>query len=221
MDNGIRFLHFYTMNLESAVIKIIEGLKILDNQKSLPFKKPSCRQSEEVRPIFWAIKPKSYISRTQEWDEFPNGRWGVSRSPAFGEPEMYGSIAKKISFNFDELKKIYGEYVSSYADIGDLFVRYLKGEVKKYPFSEGSLQLETNVILDQLVKINRSYVFTINSQPKVNGVPSTDPKFGWGPKNGYVYQKAYIEFFVPCEMIKPLIEHLDRYEMITYQAINN
>lgn len=115
------------MNLETAVINIIKGLGILDAQKNLPFKKLSCRQSEEVRPIFWAIKPKSYISRTQEWDEFPNGRWGVSRSPAFGEPEMYGSIAKKISFNFDELKKIYGENVCNYSDIGQVFIKYLKG----------------------------------------------------------------------------------------------
>lgn len=113
INHGFRFLHFYTMNLESAVINIVKGLGILDKQKSLPFKKPSCRQAEEVRPIFWAIKPKSYISRTQEWDEFPNGRWGVSRSPAFGEPEMYGSIAKKISFNFEELKAIYGSSITA------------------------------------------------------------------------------------------------------------
>jgi len=55
----------------------------------------------------------------------------------------------------------------------------------------------------------------------VNGAPSADPKFGWGPKNGYVYQKAYIEFFIPAELIGLLIEHLNKYEMITYQAINN
>lgn len=33
------------------------------------------RREEDVRPIFWATRPKSYIYRTQEWDEFPNGRW--------------------------------------------------------------------------------------------------------------------------------------------------
>jgi methylenetetrahydrofolate reductase (NADPH) len=81
----------------------------------LPFKKPSGRSNEEVRPIFWAIKPKSYISRTQEWDEFPNGRWGVSRSPAFGEPEMYGSLSKKLSFNFDELKKMWGDEIKNFS----------------------------------------------------------------------------------------------------------
>jgi len=38
--------------------------------------------SEEVRPINWANRPKSYIKRTITWDEFPNGRWGDNRSPA-------------------------------------------------------------------------------------------------------------------------------------------
>lgn len=52
-------------------------------------------------------------------------------------------------------------------------------------------------------------------------MPSADAKFGWGPKNGYVYQKAYIEFFIPRELIYKLIEHLNQYEMLTYQAINH
>lgn len=33
------------------------------------------RKVEDVRPIFWASRPKSYIYRTQDWDDFPNGRW--------------------------------------------------------------------------------------------------------------------------------------------------
>jgi hypothetical protein len=37
---------------------------------------------EDVRPIHWANRPKSYIKRTITWDEFPNGRWGDNRSPA-------------------------------------------------------------------------------------------------------------------------------------------
>lgn len=88
---------------------------------------------------------------------------------------MYGAIAKKISFNFDEQRKMYGENITALSDISDIFIRYLKGEIKKYPFSEGSLQLETNVILETLIKLNKNYIFTINSQPKVNGVPSSDP----------------------------------------------
>ena len=29
---------------------------------------------EEVRPIYWANRPRSYLSRTLHWDEFPNGQ---------------------------------------------------------------------------------------------------------------------------------------------------
>ena len=60
MEGGCRFLHFYTMNLETAVIKIIQGLGIMNKTKSLPFLQSSERKSEDVRPIFWAIKPQSY-----------------------------------------------------------------------------------------------------------------------------------------------------------------
>ena len=60
MDGGCRFLHFYTMNLEAAVIKVIQGLGIMDNTRSLPFQQSSERKTEDVRPIFWAIKPQRY-----------------------------------------------------------------------------------------------------------------------------------------------------------------
>ena len=39
------------------------------------------RENETVRPIFWANRTKSYVARTESWDDFPNGRWGDSRSP--------------------------------------------------------------------------------------------------------------------------------------------
>jgi len=62
--------------------------------------------------------------------------------------------------------------------------------------------------------------FTVNSQPKANGVSSTDPTFGWGPPKGFIYQKAYFEFFIPPQLLKPLIEFLEQDDMISYQAIN-
>lgn len=33
----------------------------------------------------------------------------------------------------------------------------------------------------------------------MDGAKSTDPVFGWGPRGGYVYQKAFVEFFAPEE----------------------
>ncbi len=41
------------------------------------------RKVEDVRPIFWASRPKSYIYRTQDWDDFPNGRWYMHRNVSF------------------------------------------------------------------------------------------------------------------------------------------
>lgn len=38
--------------------------------------------------------------------------------------------------------------------------------------------------------MNELGFLTINSQPAVNGARSDDKVFGWGPSNGYVYQKA-------------------------------
>lgn len=53
------------------------------------------------------------------------------------------------------------------------------------PWSEmDSLQLETGHIKEALVALNRAGYLTINSQPRVNGAPSTDPNVGWGGPNG-------------------------------------
>ena len=86
----------YTMNLAQATRMVLEELGLASSEtptkKTLPWR-PSLglnRRDENVRPIFWRNRNKSYIVRTQDWDEFPNGRWGDSRSPAFGELDAYG-----------------------------------------------------------------------------------------------------------------------------------
>ena len=61
---------------------------------------------------------------------------------------------------------------------------------------------------------------TINSQPHVNGVNSKDPVFGWGPAKGFIYQKAYFEFFVSPDLLKPLVTFLEQFDMVSFQAIN-
>lgn len=66
-------------------------------------------------------------------------------------------------------------------------MQYITGKIKKFPFSEGTLKEETFDISDILVKMNESRMFTINSQPQVNGESSSHAKYGWGPDNGYVY----------------------------------
>jgi methylenetetrahydrofolate reductase (NADPH) len=95
----------------------------------LPFTKPTIdgRKSEEIRPIFWANNEKSYINRTQTWDNFPNGRWGTSLSPAFkAEEEGFVSFAQKPKKQeHDEKRKLWGEKVESLIDVKEVFIKYV------------------------------------------------------------------------------------------------
>lgn len=97
---GIRGLHFYTMNLEKATKMLLEELSLvprLETVKPLPWRQSltPTRRNETIRPIFWANRTKSYLARTENWDEYPNGRFGDSRSPAFGELDGYGVWIKQ------------------------------------------------------------------------------------------------------------------------------
>lgn len=111
------------------------------------------RREEDVRPIFWASRPKSYIHRTQEWDDFPNGRWfvsekmslplsspeiqlrltrfypfrGNSSSPAFGELKDYYLFYLKSKSPRDQLLKMWGEELSSEESVFEVFTCYITG----------------------------------------------------------------------------------------------
>jgi len=77
------------------------------------------------------------------------------------------------------------------------------------------------LIKDQLLHLNTNGFLTINSQPRINGASSTDEKVGWGPKGGYIYQKAYIEFFVSPENLKLFIDAVTKtFTSLTYHAVN-
>eukprot|EP00884_Botryococcus_braunii_P012198 jgi/Botrbrau1/2097/Bobra.0093s0005.1 len=69
LDSGLLGVHMYTLNLERSAVAILENLGLIDKQKTarvLPWRKPSNskRTAEEVRPIFWSNRPKSYLRRT-------------------------------------------------------------------------------------------------------------------------------------------------------------
>lgn len=63
-------------------------------------------------------------------------------------------------------------------------------QVMCLPWNDEPLAPETNLLKDELEKVNRRGVLTINSQPNINGKPSSDPIVGWGPGGGYVFQKV-------------------------------
>lgn len=80
MSGEVLGLHMYTLNLETATISILKNLGLWKPSISRPLPwrtsgNPDRQANEQVRPIFWGARPKSYIHRTQSWDEFPNGRW--------------------------------------------------------------------------------------------------------------------------------------------------
>ena len=153
------------------------------------------RSKEEVRPINWANRPKSYVSRTEDWDEFPNGRWGDSTSPAFGE---LSEVSHFYSFSLgsdDERRAMLGDNPTTEQDVYDVFAKYVEGKVPHIPWCENQLQPESFLIQPQLAQLNRAGYLTINSQPAVDGMESSHQTFGWGGEGGYVYQKAYCECF--------------------------
>jgi methylenetetrahydrofolate reductase (NADPH) len=256
---GIQGLHFYTMNLERGTRLLLEELNLVprvETIKPLPWRQvryslphsvllsdlilymqsltPS-RRSENIRPIFWANRHKSYLSRTENWDEYPNGRFGDSRSPAYGELDGYGvSLKQKVfapcmswysnhltisTIQKEDAVKLWGR-PTTFKEITDLFEKFCLSQLSALPWSDQPVLSETSVISGQLARVNALGFLTINSQPAVNGLRSDDKTFGWGPSNGYVYQKAYMEFFASPESFDSLITHIERDPGISYYVIN-
>uniref|UniRef100_A0A8C7ZAM2 Methylenetetrahydrofolate reductase (NAD(P)H) n=1 Tax=Oryzias sinensis TaxID=183150 RepID=A0A8C7ZAM2_9TELE len=225
-------LHFYTLNREVATMEVLRqlGLWLEDPRRPLPWAVSANpkRKVEDVRPIFWASRPKSYIYRTQEWDEFPNGRWGNSSSPAFGELNDYYLFYLKSKSSKEALLQMWGEELKNEQSVFEVFTCYITAQpnqsghkVMCLPWNDDPLAPETNFLKDQLEKVNRRGVLTINSQPNINGKPSTDPIVGWGPAGGYVFQKAYLEFFTSSENVTALLKVLKKYEpRVNYHIVN-
>ena len=125
-------LHFYTLNREIATIEILKrlGLWCEEPRRSLPWKTTAnhSRCKEDVRPIFWSGRPQSYVYRTSEWEEYPNGRWGNSSSASFGELKDYYLFYLKCRAPKDDLLKMWGQELSSEQDVWNVFTRFLTGE---------------------------------------------------------------------------------------------
>lgn len=149
------------------------------------------------------------LGKNVTWDEFPNGRFGDSRSPAYGEIDGYGPSLKVSN------KKAYDiwGHPLSLDDIKNIFIRYLEGSIGALPWSDLGLSPETAFIQEELIALNQRGYFSLASQPATNASPSTDKIFGWGPPNGLVYQKSFVELFVHKNEweneLKPKIDRSD------------
>ena len=105
-------------------------------------------------------------------------------------------------------------------DLSDVFMKFCQGQIPALPWCDSGLSPESTIIISDLIQINSLGFLTINSQPAVDGALSSDTTYGWGPKNGFVYQKAYIEFFVAPKELNELFERMKDFPALTYHAVN-
>ncbi|KAI4322040.1 hypothetical protein L6164_021765 [Bauhinia variegata] len=224
LAHGIKTLHLYTLNMEKSALAILMNLGLIEETKisrSLPWRRSAnvFRVKEDVRPIFWANRPKSYISRTIGWDQYPHGRWGDSRSPSYGALTDYQFMRPRARD-----KKLVEEWavpLTNTEDIYEKFKIFCLGQLRSSPWSElDGLQAETRIINEHLARINSKGFLTINSQPAVNAERSDSPAVGWGGAGGYVYQKAYVEFFCSKEKLDALVVKAKNHPSLTYMAVS-
>uniref|UniRef100_A0A2N9IL40 Methylenetetrahydrofolate reductase n=1 Tax=Fagus sylvatica TaxID=28930 RepID=A0A2N9IL40_FAGSY len=203
LAHGIKQVHLYTLNMEKSALAILMNLGLIEETKisrPLPWRRPTnvFRVKEDVRPIFWANRPKSYISRTIGWDQYPHGRWGDSCNPSYGALSDHQFMRPRARD-----KKLLEEWATPLKNVEDIhekFKKYCLGKLRSSPWSElDGLQPETRIINEQLGKINIK---------------------GWGGPGGYVYQKAYVEFFCSREKLDALVDKCKASPSLTYMAVN-
>lgn len=227
LEAGAPGLHFYTLNLEGATKAALRDLGLARGSEArrLPWRPlgDGPRAAEQVRPIFWANRPRSYVERTREWAEQPTGRWGDGDSPAFGAlSESHFGATVTVLGSSEVRRALWGEAeaLATDAAVCEVFARYLEGAVARLPWCDQALLPETAAIRARLIAINRAGYCTINSQPRVNATRSDDPVVGWGGPGGRVYQKGYVECFCSPSLLAALMEAASAHPFVTFTAVD-
>ena len=249
--NGPRGYHFYTLNLEKAVSTLLERCNLIrpdadesaiDDTLLTPYiahghtsrsrtlsstdstaavQLTTNRSSSPTR----AVPPNSNgVSREAIWDDYPNGRFGDARSPAYNPPLSYSPTSLTVT---PIQAVILWRTPTTNDEVLCLFKSHLAGgDPKRLPWSESAaLSPETAIITSELTAITtQKGYWTVASQPAVDGVLSTDTIYGWGPPGGFVFQKSFVEFFVPNSIfqstLRPHLECLHSEGEVSYYAGN-
>ncbi|EFP89813.2 uncharacterized protein PGTG_15769 [Puccinia graminis f. sp. tritici CRL 75-36-700-3] len=202
--NGFKSFHLCTLNLERSITRLVNQLGWSPGgiKHCQPLLGPSVK-------IGTAEIVQGGLS--VGWDEFPNGRFGDQRSPAFGLREGYSSsLTSAFSHLTTDVHALWGT-PTSLKDITQIFCAFTQGKLPSTPWSEEPLALETSSITPFLLKLNQNGWWTVGSQPAIDGADSLDSVVGFGPQGGRVYQKSFVEFFVPHAHLEGLLSAVDDY----------
>ena len=231
-------VHFHTLNLERSVTMIMAALLKDKNEdiktqkngmfsinlltRQFPWRQSAMerRKKEDVRPIHWANRPMSYVLRTEDWEEYPNGRWGNASSPAFGAVSEL-SYSYSFAGSDEDRREMLGNHPTFQSQIFEVFAKYVEGAITNLPWCDTPLRPESAIIGRALSALNRAGYLTINSQPSVNGKASDHQVFGWGGPGGYIYQKGYCECFVSPEKAQKLVSIATNHKHMSLFGVNN
>lgn len=213
-QNGVLGYHFYTLNRMESTKYVIDSLNI-KHTAPLPWR-PRLNSNELIRPVFWANLSTNYLVRTQNWAEYPNGRWGNRDSEQFGDASVNYLFGKKPLADRVKLE-LWGKSPTTTEEIGDVFIKYLDRQIDHLPWCD-NLETETTRIIPQLKTLCKRGYWTINSQPEMFGLPSDSPD-GWGEPGGQLFQKEYLEFFASESDTHKLLSLLDA-NKTTYCSVN-
>ncbi|KAF8559704.1 MTHFR-domain-containing protein [Imleria badia] len=225
-------IHFCTLNLEKSVQLVLENLgwagssPVTKNKLIAESPPPSIHlplpSSDLVvtpslatttaanaltsKPTLEAEPPgRGELNNAATWDEFPNGRFGDYKSPAFGTQDQWGGLG----INVHAVQSHWGNPTST-EDLTKLFLDYLDSNISSTPFSASPLSSESETILEHLKKLTNQGLWTVCSQPAIDNASSTDDAFGWGPKDGYVFQKGFVEFFAEENVVYQIEKKIER-----------
>ncbi|KAG9125481.1 hypothetical protein FRC07_007434 [Ceratobasidium sp. 392] len=226
-DGDVKGVHFGTLNLEKSVRRILDELgwthvpthsanQIITDTTESPHVLPP--PPDSTHPVTFTISPAeatqhatSSLAETRTgtsiataealvrgWDDFPNGRFGDAKSPAFGNVDPWDGGGLGVS---PRAAIAQWGHPTTQSDLTSLFLSYLRAETSTTPFSPTPLSTESESIISQLVALTSQALWTVASQPAVDAVLSSDPVVGWGPRGGRVFQKAFVEFFCEQELV--------------------
>ncbi|KAG8481190.1 hypothetical protein CXB51_026018 [Gossypium anomalum] len=220
----------FTLEQKCANLGLIEESKI---SRSLPWRR--LQMFFVLKKMFVQYfandgrsnRPKSYITRTIGWDQYPYGRWGDSRNPSYGALTDHQFMRPRARDK--KLQEEWATPLNSIDDIQEKFKSYCLGKLRSSPWSElDSLQPETKIIHEQLGKINLKGFLTINSQPAVNGErsdsPSVEPMVSqltvFVVKAGAVFALNLFKLGCLQEKLDALVNKCKPLSSITYIAVN-